>query len=356
MRSKSITLLMLLFFSSLTISQVKNINAMKGAWQGQWVNTYYQSSGSIAASFTVNAASNTAHGEWNVGGNILGELRGPFSTDITLTQTGFTANFISAIWGTITGTGLFTGAYSGSAANCPNPNATNIAAAGTFTPNTISGTFTFNWYGQPITGTVSMTKQFQLLDPSGLTVNENPAGTGNLNWTDNATNETGYRIERKVLPSGTWTQIATVAAGVHTYQNTGLSPETQYVYRVAAYNASTESEFSNEANLNTVVVAVDKQKTIPSNFLLFQNYPNPFNPSTKIHYSLPRQSNVTISVYNMLGEFIKTLVSEQKGAGSYDIYFNGEGKPSGVYIVKMNAVSSASGVKFVDCKKMVLLK
>ena len=347
----------IIFPLSLYNAQIRNINAMKGTWQGQWVNLYYGSNGSITTTISVNSSTNSAHGEWNVGGNILGQPRSPFSNDITLTETGFTANFTSSIWGNITGTGLYSGSYSGAAANCPNPNATNIAAVGTFNTTAINGTFSFNWYGTPITGTVSITKQNPVTPPSNPAANENPPRTINLSWTDNAANETGYRIERKTMPSGNWAQIGTVGSNIVSYQDASVLPETQYSYRIAGYSAATESEFSNDVTITTAApVAIDKEHAIPSDFLLFQNFPNPFNPTTIIYFILPRQSYVTISVYNALGEFTETLINRNMPAGRHSVKFNGSSRASGVYIVKMNAVSSYSGAAFTDCKKMVLLK
>ncbi len=89
---------------------------------------------------------------------------------------------------------------------------------------------------------------------------------------------------------------------------------------------------------------------IASTFQLEQNYPNPFNPSTRINYVLPQASYVTIKVYNMLGQEIKTLVSEFKEAGMYEVNFNAAGLTSGVYIYKMEAEN------FIRIKKMTLLK
>lgn len=350
------TFLILVLATIFTSAQVKNISSMKGTWTGQWVNTYYQSSGSISVNITVNVTNQTAHGDWTVGGNILGTPRAPFSTDITFNSTGFTASFNSAIWGDISGTGLYTGSYSGTAINCPNPNATNISATGTFNDLAINGTFNFTWYGNPIGGTVTMTKQNPVGDPTNLTLNENPVGTIKLTWTDNATNETGFRIERKTLPSGTWAQLGTVGSNVTTYSDNTVATETQYSYRVTAFSASTESEYSNEATIKTLATSVEEDGMIPSDYLLLQNYPNPFNPSTVIRYDLPRESRVKISVYTMLGKLAAVLKNEVQSEGQYELRFDGGGQASGIYIVKMVAESTQSGNKFVDYKKMVLIK
>jgi photosystem II stability/assembly factor-like uncharacterized protein len=89
---------------------------------------------------------------------------------------------------------------------------------------------------------------------------------------------------------------------------------------------------------------------LPTCFALEQNYPNPFNPSTKISYQLPVSSNVTVKVFNLLGEVVRTLVDEQKEAGNYALEFNASHLPSGIYIYKINAGN------YTAVKKMILLK
>src|SRR6185436_7970212 len=74
-------------------------------------------------------------------------------------------------------------------------------------------------------------------------------------WTDNANNETGFKIERKTGAAGTYSQIATVGANVTTYNNTGLAASTTYYYRVRANNGSGDSAYSNEANATTQAAA-----------------------------------------------------------------------------------------------------
>ena len=220
-----LSLLFIFMFTFNVHSQIRNLKSIEGTWTGQWVNTFYGSTGSISVVITVDELQQKAHGEWNVGGNILGTPRSPFSTDITLTSTGFTANFNSIIWGDISGTGFNTGSYSGTAINIPNPNASNIAVTGTFNNLNINGTFTFRWLPagtDPINGTVQITKQNPVTDPSNLILSENPAMTINLQWTDNSNNESGFRIDRKKSSTGAWTEIATVGTNVTTYNDQNL--------------------------------------------------------------------------------------------------------------------------------------
>jgi|GEM_PF-7015100 len=87
--------------------------------------------------------------------------------------------------------------------------------------------------------------------PSGLNATAVSSNQINLTWTDTSNNEDGFRIERKTGTGGTYAEIATVGAGVTNYQNTGLSANTTYYYRVRAYNAVGSSAYSNEASAAT---------------------------------------------------------------------------------------------------------
>lgn len=100
-----------------------------------------------------------------------------------------------------------------------------------------------------------------------------------------------------------------------------------------------------------IVDAVSDHHGVTSEtFELFQNYPNPFNPNTIIKYSLPEDGFVNLAVFNMLGEEIITLVSEEQNIGSYEVEFNATSLPSGIYFYRLQAGS------FVETKKMVILK
>jgi len=96
-------------------------------------------------------------------------------------------------------------------------------------------------------------------------------------------------------------------------------------------------------------------ETAPANFALSQNYPNPFNPTTTISYSLPKSTQVTMVVYDLLGNKVKTIVNESLDAGTYKVTWDatndlGVQVPSGNYILKMVAGD------FVQTRKMTLLK
>ena len=94
----------------------------------------------------------------------------------------------------------------------------------------------------------------------------------------------------------------------------------------------------------------DNKDIISDKYILMQNYPNPFNPSTTIRYSIPKESFVTIKVYDIIGREIATLVNERKAAGNYSVKFNAGNFPSGVYIYRIQSGG------FTDTKKFILLK
>jgi photosystem II stability/assembly factor-like uncharacterized protein len=89
---------------------------------------------------------------------------------------------------------------------------------------------------------------------------------------------------------------------------------------------------------------------IPKDFALYQNYPNPFNPVTYIQFDLPKESYVTLKVYDISGKEIKTLVNEYRRAGSYNFLFDASSLSSGVYFYKLNAGD------FTKTMKMILVK
>lgn len=85
-------------------------------------------------------------------------------------------------------------------------------------------------------------------------------------------------------------------------------------------------------------------------FELFQNYPNPFNPTTNIMFAINKTENVSLKIYDMLGNEIQTLINEEMNAGSYVINFDGSGLASGLYLYKLTAGNRS------ETKKMMLMK
>jgi len=89
---------------------------------------------------------------------------------------------------------------------------------------------------------------------------------------------------------------------------------------------------------------------IPSSFVLNQNYPNPFNPSTEISFQVSDFGLVEVSIFDLLGRKVATLVNEKKHPGSYQVTWDATGQPSGVYFYRLSTTD------FVQTKKLVLLR
>lgn len=97
-------------------------------------------------------------------------------------------------------------------------------------------------------------------------------------------------------------------------------------------------------------VSVDRDADLASEYVLSQNYPNPFNPSTTISFNLPQSGNVTLTVYNVLGQQVATLVNGALSAGTHSVPFDASRLASGVYVYELRAGS------FVQQKRMMLVK
>jgi hypothetical protein len=100
---------------------------------------------------------------------------------------------------------------------------------------------------------------------------------------------------------------------------------------------------------------------VPSGFALAQNYPNPFNPTTTIQFSLPTAADVTVKIYNVLGQEVRTLLNGMQGVGTFETVWNGRNSAgarvaSGIYFYSLTAKTANGKSTFTDIKKMMLLK
>jgi hypothetical protein len=99
-----------------------------------------------------------------------------------------------------------------------------------------------------------------------------------------------------------------------------------------------------------IVVDVDREESIAGSFRLHQNYPNPFNSSTNIKYELPKASQVTLSVFDILGREVSVLVNERREAGVHEVKFDASGLSSGVYFYRIQTGT------FVETKRLLLIR
>ena len=112
----------------------------------------------------------------------------------------------------------------------------------------------------------------------------------------------------------------------------------------------------------TMTVGTHDDARLPTEYALHQNYPNPFNPSTKISIDVPVRSDVSLVIYDVLGQTVRTLVREEQPAGAYRVSWDGmnnegRGVPTGVYFLRLEAIpTEGSAANYVAVKKMVSVK
>ncbi len=174
----------------------------------------------------------------------------------------------------------------------------------------------------------------------------------NLQWSAaTQLNNKGFEVERKTGSENFQTLSFIKGAGTtseqKSYSYTDKEVNTgKYTYRLKQIDL--DGSFTYSAELSVSV-------EIPSEFSLSQNYPNPFNPSTTISFSIPQKSPVKLVVYDILGNEIKTILNNEKDAGSYHVKWNGfndngNSVAAGIYIYRIKAGD------FVQEKKMMLIK
>ena len=180
--------------------------------------------------------------------------------------------------------------------------------------------------------------------PSNLTIKSSINGM-DLHWDDNANNEKGFYIERRIDTAISFTKIFTAGFGIRTYKdNIGLKIDTTYYYRVQAFNDDGVSDFSNVAN------GYKHNKNIGlDDFTFIQNvkiFPNPSNGILNLEMGslLSSVSNTNIKVQNLLGETI--FSEEQKGIVKREIDLMAA--PAGVYFLYLLMEGKT-------CSKIILL-
>ncbi|MCX7610972.1 MAG: T9SS type A sorting domain-containing protein [Ignavibacterium sp.] len=176
-----------------------------------------------------------------------------------------------------------------------------------------------------------------------------------LNWsTSTEQNNYGFEIERSTILTslnyGIWEKIGFVQGSgnsnspkKYSFTDNTLTKSGKYAYRLKQIDNDGSFEYSKIVEVDFVML--DK-------FTLEQNYPNPFNPTTVISYQIPVNSNVSLKLYDVLGNEVATLVNEYKEAGRYKVELNvGQmSLSSGIYFYKLQAG------EFTEIKKMILSK
>jgi len=169
-----------------------------------------------------------------------------------------------------------------------------------------------------------------------------------LNWaTATEINNYGFEVERS-FDKTNWNTLAfkngygnSNSVKDYTYTDKDITKNGMYYYRLKQIDNNGDFEYS-----NIVEVSVN----IPIKFEVAQNYPNPFNPVTNISFNLPEANNVTLYIFNAIGQQIKTINAGYKEAGKHTIEFDGSSLNSGVYFYKVEAGNNSM------IRKMALIK
>lgn len=183
-----------------------------------------------------------------------------------------------------------------------------------------------------------------------------------LKWeTATEVNNYGFDVERHSIPIDAdtlnWTKLGFVEGNGTTnspqsyeYTDTYIPSADSLVYRLKQIDNDGKYVYSKVVKIDlSTITSVEEE--IPVEYSLSQNYPNPFNPSTNIKFGIPNPGEVNLTIYNILGEEVTTLVNENMQAGYHEVSFNASSLPSGMYIYRLNA-----GDEFTSTKKLLLIK
>jgi len=188
----------------------------------------------------------------------------------------------------------------------------------------------------------------------GFPYQTNPPDCGRNNFFMKTATSGAKAVLKSSSPSGTlkaegnWWDSVPPPSGYFSGNNVDRNP---YLLGEATPDSCNDEAFSEPPPEEKVAV----RPAIPTHFELGQNYPNPFNPTATIEYALPVPSRVELKIFNILGQAVRTLVDEEKGAGYYQVVWDGTDEvgrsvSSGIYLYQIKAGD------FVETKKMQLIK
>jgi len=174
-----------------------------------------------------------------------------------------------------------------------------------------------------------------------------------LNWqTTTKVNNYNFEIERQYqepsIKNQDWIKIGFIeghgnsnSPKKYSFTDNTITQAGKYSYRLKQTDIDGKFEYSN---------IIEMTISVPLKFELFQNYPNPFNPATNISFTLPNDSNVRLSILNVLGQEITELINENKKAGFHNYTFDASSLSSGVYYYRITTEN------FVKTKRIILMK
>ncbi len=213
-------------------------------------------------------------------------------------------------------------------------------------PNTavvvsVSGPLTLT-VGQTATYTLSVSRSSGTFSTGGIdvAVSSGTLGIGSSSGIKILSGEVVHSAKFTGATTKTFTFTAPSTAGTITMAVTGA----------AGTNPPTWNHGTSISIIVSSLNGIIRTEETASSYSLAQNFPNPFNPVTKISYSIPKSSEVSLTIYDILGQKVSELVREKQDAGSYSVEFNASSLSSGVYYYKIEAGD------FTSIKKMTLVK
>jgi len=175
-----------------------------------------------------------------------------------------------------------------------------------------------------------------------------------LKWqTETEVNNYGFEVERAPSPTtpgqDEWEKLGFVdghgnsnSPKEYSFIDKEVIPG-KYSYRLKQIDNDGSFEYSD-------IIEVEVEVVLPTKFELFQNYPNPFNPSTYISFALPKQSQVKLVVYNLLGQEVAEIINATMEAGVHNVVFDASSLASGTYIYRIVTT------EYTEVKKMILMR
>ena len=182
--------------------------------------------------------------------------------------------------------------------------------------------------------------------------------TYTITWTDNISENVNIDLYKNGQLVTNIANSTLSDSSFEWYIPISIANGSDYTIKITSTDTSDINDFSDAAFTIDNVSSVEMiSGYIPVQYNLYQNFPNPFNPTTTINFDLPFQSDVTIRIYNILGQLVKTIIdNEVLNAGKYRYEFDANNYSSGIYIYTINARSVVSKDSYYQIRKMILLR
>jgi hypothetical protein len=183
-----------------------------------------------------------------------------------------------------------------------------------------------------------------------------------LEWSVNSEMSVNRYVIERAVEGGEYVDVGSIPAegnadSTRTYNWTDSTPAPgSYDYRIR--QITNDGAMTHSPGVNVIVRDTGTGEVSPSGyrFELHQNYPNPFNPTTTIRYSLAEPSNIRLTVWNLIGQRVATLVSTSQDAGTYAATFDASRLSSGMYFYTIEAISHDGSGNWTDTRKLMLIK